>query len=204
MKGIVVGTYFGGPARYQPLDRLLSSLDGCKWPVLIVASHSGDDSIRHRYLDLLERNPWSTAVQGGDGYELGAIQTALRESDFDEFLFLQDSFEIIRQGFLDEVMAYDGPVALGPAAFHYAVKWRREILKQMAFPVIRTKAQSVHYEHRFVNDYLRRDPKPLWVYDPHFHDGEHKGFVQAFGRTNMLLENKHYRKLKGDWGQRPL
>lgn len=203
-RAVVVGAYHGNA---EALELLLQSLTGCRWPVVIVVS--GGAMAPPEWLAHLEtlvevHVDWHLFVNAEDTYELGAFARVLLDTRLDEFLFLQDTFEVLDQSFIDRVMAHDGPVALGPAMFHYAAKWRREILEKMVLPVVRNKRQSVHWEHAFSSEYLRLETKPLWVVDPHFHDGEHKGFVKMFGRTNMLLENDWYRKRKADWGQRPL
>lgn len=203
-RAIVVGAWHGNA---DALWRLLASLHGTQWPVMIVVS--GSDSSPKEFVSRLlsecsGRPRWEIYSNAEDRYELGAFSVILAQTEVDEFLFLQDTFEWKQIGLIDAIMAHDGPVALGPAMFHYAGKWRREILDKMIIPTVTNKKDSVHYEHAFSHEYLRHETKPLWVVDQHFHDGEHKGFVQAYGRKNMVLENDWYRKLKADWGQRPL
>lgn len=203
-QAIVIGAYHGNA---EALDKLMMSLTGCGWPVVVVVSGGADappEWIQYLETQTYVRTGWSLLVNAEDAFELGAFARVMLDTDLDEWLFLQDTFEVIDQSIIDRIMAYDGPVALGPAMFHYAGKWRREIVEKMIIPTVRSKRESVHWEHAFSRQYLRLERKRLWVVDPHFHDGEHKGFVEAYGRKNMLLENDYYRKLKGDWGQRPL
>lgn len=195
-RAIVIGTW---PGAAEQLAVLLRSLDGCKYPIYVVINSARDadrlwvESLATRYYVLT--NP-------DKGFELEAFRAILERTDIDEFLFLQDSFEIIDQSFIDVIFERPESVALGPTFFHYAGKWKRSVLETMEIPRVSSKYQSVHYEHSFSREYWEREP--VWVFDPHFHDGEHAGFVERYGRTNMLLQNEHYRKLKGDWGQRPI
>lgn len=195
-QAIVIGTW---PGAAEQLSVLLRSLDGCGYPIWIVVNSAAGAPI-----------PWlaqlavryNVIVNAERGFELEAFRAILEQTDIDEFLFLQDSFEVIDQSFIDDVFARPESVALGPTFFHYAGKWKRSVLETMEIPRVTSKYQSVHYEHSFSREYWEREA--VWVFDPHFHDGEHQGFVERYGRVNMLLQNAHYRKLKGDWGQRPI
>jgi hypothetical protein len=193
-RAVVASTWPGGK---EPLGRLLKSLEGCQWPVVIVVNNCDKEDD-----DWTATLPGMVFVNREPGYELGTIKTIMERTDYDEFLLLQDTFEIKDQSFIDEVMESEDSVALGPTFFHYAGKWKRSVLEQMEIPIVRNKRESIHWEHTFSRLYWERDR--VWVFDPHFHDGEHKGFVDEFGRQNMVLENDYYIKRKGDWGQRPL
>lgn len=196
-QAVLIGSWSGGR---EPLDALLESLRGCQYPIWIVINDAG-----HADPAWLEElgNHYNLLTNQDDGYELGAIRTFLDETDVDEFVFLQDSFVVLDQSFLDLCFAHRGSVALGNAGFHYAWKFRRAILDGMTIPRTTTKAQSVHYEGMFARDYWERDPDTLLL-DPDFHDGLNVGFEERFGRTNMVLRNQWFEKRKADWGQRPL
>lgn len=197
-RAVVVISWYGGR---EAFENLAKSLAGCRYPVHVVISGSDRcdpdwiTSLKRRYKKRLHLMP-------EDRYELGAFQVILDRTRIDEFLFLQDTFEVKDISFIDDIFREKGSVALGPAFFHYAGKWKRSVLEEMDIPIVRTKAESVHWEHTFSRLYWQREK--VVVYDEHFHDGEHHGFVEAYGRLNMVLENQWYRKLKGDWGQRPL
>lgn len=188
----MIGTW---PGNAEPLDILLASLEGCDYPIYIVVNSAR--VAEPDWLEMLGR--WGTVLANDElGFELEAFRTILERTDVDEFLFLQDTFEVLDQGFLADVFGCPDSVALGPTFFHYAGKWKRSVLETMEIPRVDTKIGSIHWEHTFSRLYWEREP--VWVFDPHFHDGENKGFVNAYGRLNMLLENDHYRKLKGTWG----
>lgn len=195
-QAVVIGTW---PGAAEQLDALLQSLDGCPYPIYVVIN-TAKQADPLWVADLAER--YHVLTNDDKGYELEAFRAILERTDVDEFLFLQDSFEIIDGSFIGEVFARPDSVALGPTFFHYAGKWKRSVLETMTIPVVRSKLDSVYWEHMFSRLYWQREQ--VSVFDPHFHDGEHAGFVERYGRVNMLLENRHYRKLKGDWGQRDL
>jgi hypothetical protein len=167
----------------------------------VVVNGGCDDADAEDIIGYLSRAglAWKLVINDAVGFELDAMRTALEETDWTEFVFLQDTFVVKNLAFLDICFARPESVALGPTFFHYAGKWKREVLEQMEMPHIESKNQSVHQEHTFSRLYWERTP--VWVFDEHFHDGEHQGFVQHYGRLNMLLENEWYRKYKGNWGQ---
>jgi hypothetical protein len=193
-RAVVIGTWPGGA---EPLRLLLDSLKGCGHRIVVVVNSAETASVE--WIEtILEGEVHEVFVNAAVGFELAAFRTVLDQTDVDEFLFLQDTFEVKDQSFIDVVFGCPDSVALGPTFFHYAGKWKRSVLEQMDIPVVRTKHESIHWEHTFSRLYWEREP--VWVFDPHFHDGEHHGFVERFGRLNMLLENEFYLKRKGTWG----
>lgn len=190
-RAVVVATWSGGQ---EPAEVLLKSLIGCVYPVYVVVNSAKNAD--PAWLDSLA---WVYHVRliEEDRFELGAISVILESTDIDEFVLLQDTFEVKDQAFLDVCFAEDASIALGPNFFHYAGKFRRRALEKMTIPVVTTKAESIFHEHDFVREYAQHDL--VRVFDPHFHDGENQGFVEAFGRMNMLLENAYFIKRKGTW-----
>jgi hypothetical protein len=193
-QGVVISTWPGGA---EPLVRLLTSLRKCRWPIYVVVNNMTREDNLNWVFDSVS-NIEQVFYNREPGYELGTMKTVLEKTDLDEFLLLQDTFEIKDVSFIDEVFADPRSVALGPTFFHYAGKWKRSVLKEMEIPTVYSKADSIHWEHTFSRMYWEREE--VWVYDPHFHDGEHQGFVEEWGRTNKLLENDFYIKRKGTWG----
>lgn len=202
-QGIVIGSHPGG---FPALGVLLRSLDECIWPIhLVINDVNGSEAsdaaykwLAHLGLRLDLRVHTSPDV----GYELGAFRIVLDRSDLDEFLFFQDTFEVKDQGFINDVFADPRSVALGPTFFHYAGKWKRSVLEKMEIPVVRSKRESIHYEHTFSRQYW--EIEDVWVFDPEFHDGVVSRYEERFGRQNMVLENQWYIKRKGNWGQIPV
>jgi len=197
-QGVVIATWPGGA---EPLLRLLTSLRKCRWPIYVVVNNMTREDNLDWVFDSVA-NIERVFYNREPGYELGAMKTIIDQTDLDEFLLLQDTFEVKDVSFIDIVFAREESVALGPTFFHYAGKWKRSVLEQMEIPTVSTKKESVHWEHTFSRMYW--EIEPVWVFDPSFHDGEHKGFVTEFGRENMLLENDYFIKRKGNWGQLPL
>ncbi len=189
-QGVVIGT---NPYGHEPLMVLLKSLRGLRWPLYIVVNNASDAN--PAWVDAL---PGTKFVNDEPGYELGAIKTILERTDLDEFVFLQDTFEIKDLRVFDIVFKEPRSVAFGPTFFHYAGKWRREALAKMAtIPTVRNKQESIHWEHTFSRMYWNRED--VWVLDPDFDDSTSR-FEEAFGRTNMVLENQWMIKRKGTWG----
>jgi hypothetical protein len=206
-QGVVIGAYHGNS---EALNRLLLSLEASKYPVWIVVSGAGQaplEFMSNLYYIATEFD-WHVLFNTEDRFELGAFRKVLDETDLEEFLFLQDTFEIKDIRVLDLIFKSKSSVALGPGLFHYAGKWKRSVLEKLEpLPVVHTKKESVHWEHTLGRRYwiaAEQTDEGIFCLDPNFHDGNHKGFVEAYGRKNMLLENDWYRKLKADWGQRPL
>lgn len=189
-QAVVISTWPGG---MEPLTRLLDSLKGCKWPIYVVFNN-----VDRPIIVPVGTEVEQVFVNEAPGFELGTIKTIMDSTDLDEFLLLQDTFEVKDVSFIDVVFERMESVALGPTFFHYAGKWKRSVLDQLEIPTVSTKQESIHWEHTFSRMYW--EIEAVWVFDPHFHDGEHKGFVEEFGRSNMLLENDYYLKRKGTWG----
>lgn len=191
------------PANRAAMNLLMASIPWTlRWPVVIVVNEAPKAPLDWR-LRLCEYG--TVLEEPTNGYELGAIRAILRDTDLDEFLLLQDSYELLDVSFLDDVFAYRGSVSLGVAGAHYGLKYRRVTLEKLEpLPTASSKAESVHWEHAFARMYFAVEDEPVWTFDPHFHDAEHAGFDEAFGRTNMILRNDFFLKRKADWGQRSL
>ncbi len=206
-QGVVIGAYHGNA---EALERLILSLETSKYPVWIVVSGAQNAPLEfiQKLWYVTSEFGWHLLMNMDDLYELGAFRKILDETELDEFLFLQDTFEIKDIRVLDLIFKSKQSIALGPGLFHYAGKWKRSVLKELEpLPVVRSKKESVHWEHTIGRRYwaaAEQTDEGIYCMDPNFHDGNHKGFVEAYNRTNMVLENDWYRKLKGDWGQRPL
>jgi hypothetical protein len=169
-KAIVIGTDYG---REEWVANLLKSLAGCKYQVMVI-------------------------TQGQ--YELGKIDWAFTHTRLEEFLFLHDAMELKRLDWLDEVFDHPHSVALTdkPCPFGmYLGKYQRKVLQHIVIPEVKSKKDSVYHESHWTHDYLNIDPgaKILW----HDLDDRDHRVVEAFGRTNLLLENDYVAKYKGTW-----
>lgn len=134
------------------------------------------------------------------GYELGKIQWVYEHTDIERFLFLQDSVEVLSDGFWARLNEFDGSVALlsDPDKYgSYMGVYERSILQYCDWPDVSGKADSIAHEIMWTRDYCAR-AGDIPVMFPELRDAA--GFeTERFGRNNLVLENQYFRKWKGTW-----
>jgi hypothetical protein len=191
-QGIVICTWAGGK---EQLTILLDSLKGTPYPIVIVVNAALDadwlDNLSSEYL--VFRMPW-------DGYELGAIKVALQNTNLDEFVLLQDTFEVLDISLFDRLFN-DYPsqsVAYNPHFQMYLGKFRREALEKMKIPEVSTKAEAVLQEERFTKAYMALESTV--VFNPDFIDNNfYDSWEERWGRKNLVLRDQYLVKRKGIW-----
>lgn len=191
-QGIVICTWSGGK---EQLTVLLDSLKGTTYPIVIVVNDAPNadwvNNLSSEYL--VFRMPW-------DGYELGAMQVALRHTNLDEFVLLQDTFEILDITLFDRLFNdYPGQsVAYNPHFQMYLGKFRREALEKMEIPEVRNKADAVLQEEHFTKEY--RAIETTVVFNPAFIDNNfYDSWEERWGRKNLVLKDQYLIKRKGVW-----
>lgn len=119
----------------------------------------------------------------------------MQDTDEDIFL-LQDSCEIKDQKLFEICEAHQGGIALNPSFQMYLGKYDRRILAGLEIPTPQSKAQAVHFELAFNNEYIKRDPNFTVFHQP-LHDNH--VYEDKFGCRNMILENDYIKKYKRCW-----
>jgi len=159
----------------EALINLLYSMKGATYPVLVYTNDFQNT-----------------------GFELAAIDYAYENTKWDEFLLLQDTFEIKDIKFFDLVFKeHCGKgVTLERGGMSYAIKYRREVLNKMVIPLAKSKADAVHYEGQFNNDYLRLDGGYINLFN---HIPSNGTKVHLWGRENLKKENEYIIKYKSIW-----
>jgi hypothetical protein len=133
-------------------------------------------------------------------WELGKIKWIYDHTDIDEFFFLPDSSVIKNKDIFDKMF---GEFQGCSITFHhfgdcYMVKYRREILDKMNFPIIHNKSESIYFERWWNNAYFELDHPEVFygelgdAIDPDKMD-------EKFGRKNLKMETKDFCKWKGTW-----
>lgn len=143
---------------------------------------------------------WHVYEQDFDGYEIGAIEATLHQTDWDEFILLQDTIEIKNQQIFRMLFEnYQGKsVSYNPHFQMYLGKFRREILQRMTLPVVRDKIEAVRQEEDFTRAY--RAIEITDVFNPSFRDENfYDSWEEVFGRKNLKLEDDFIIKRKGTW-----
>lgn len=199
-QGITVTTWSGGE---EPCKRLLKSIWNIEYPVLIVINdaHNTPKSWWEKLYAWSGEMTWHIYQQQFDGYELGAIQATLDHTDWDEFILLQDTIEIKDQEVFRLMFTeYPGQsVSYNPHFQMYLGKYRRDILKQISIPEVRTKVEAVRQEEQFAYAYQKADPD-LKIFNPQFKDEAfYTSWEEMFGRKNLRMEDDYIIKRKGTW-----
>lgn len=199
-QGITITTWSGGE---EPCKRLLKSIWGIEYPVLIVVndSHNMSKNWWEVLYALSGEMEWHVHPQQFDGFEIGAIQATLEHTDWDEFILLQDTIEIKDQAIFTRLFTeYPGQsVAYNPHFQMYLGKYRRDILQQMALPEVRTKVEAVRQEEIFAKAYQDTD-RNTQIFNPSFRDEAfYTSWEEMFGRKNLRMEDEYIIKRKGTW-----
>jgi hypothetical protein len=94
---------------------------------------------------------------------------------------------------------------LGERFLMFFGKFRRPMVNQLQFPVVRNKVDDVLKgegkwcrEYMELNDHVEIDPLA---------DGDttdESRFVMMHGRKNLVLENQYFKKFKGSWNMETL
>lgn len=133
------------------------------------------------------------------GYELAKLRWVYENKRLDRFLFLQDSAEILSETFWGRLSEHDESVGLmpEPGGFGcYMGVYERKHLAVMDWPETLTKEDSIREEAAWCRRYA--NVSGASVLFPELVDRE--GTVREhLGRTNLVLENEHFRKWKGTW-----
>lgn len=132
-------------------------------------------------------------------WECGAIASVMYETDFDEFVLLQDTMVINNPGIITTMFDNfpDQSVVFGARWACFLGKYRRTILEQIKLPITRTKEQSMYWEVQLPNEYLKFEPEiPMLFQDWGDNQPENK-LEERFGRQNLLIYNPYILKYKG-------
>jgi hypothetical protein len=191
---LVVVTWAGND---QTLPSFLKSIENYhKYPLVIVVNEyllmepsQLEDLARNNIILANRENLW----------ECGAIYSVLQNTDYDEFIFLQDTQVIKDPTIFDLMFSFkDQSVIFGYRWGCYLAKYRREILSQIVkFPITRTKMDSMYWEVMLPRQYsmLERKIPELFYY---WRDDNPKNWVEEkFGRSNLVLDNPYILKYKG-------
>jgi len=202
-QGIVIVTH---PKHKKFLRNLLRSLDAySEYPTYIVVNDWRSGDLHYQlFLDELTNYPEIDVIHNiEDGYECGAIQMVLDQTDLDEFFLLQDTWEINDPVYLFDLAfnIHKGAcVTIHPRGQCYAVKFCREVLQQMEIPKTRTKERAIYHEAHFVKDYLKLDTPHHTVCPDWGNVDERKQLKEEkFGRLNLVISNDIVTKYKGTW-----
>ena len=194
-QGILIITWSGGQEQFETLIGSIPVDIG--YPILVVVNDGDNASWIDPYISgglEIIKSPY-------DGYELGAIDLVLRNTDWDEFVVLQDTFEIKNpQIFYILLNVYAGSsISYGPYFQMYHGKFRREILEQIEFPIVKNKLEAIQHEFTFMYEYKKLDPKTI-CFNEYFTDSNFLDNIEVkWGRENLVLEDEYLIKRKGTW-----
>lgn len=196
-QGIVIVTWSGG---INQCDLLLHSLSRYhKYPVYILLNDVRNAPIS--WAVELRRN-YHLISTISDSYECGALRAIMSMTDLDEFILIQDTFEIKNTSFIDHMFeGYPGrSVSFGPYFAHYFGKFRREVLEKFEIPETYTKYDAIMAEKDFIGKVYFESEENIPVLFPDFNDFNKDNIIEErWGRANLKLENDYVIKRKGTW-----
>lgn len=125
------------------------------------------------------------------GYEIAALRTACRY--FDRFLFIQDSTTVLHPEFWDVIDTTERGWLFGGPPMYMGVYQRDDLEPAIEdAPAVIDKAWSIAWEGALPK---RLNYPTLW---PDVTDAVGR-LEDRHGRTNLVLENRYFRKWKGTW-----
>jgi len=138
-------------------------------------------------------------------YEIGKIKWCAQHLK-ERFLFLQDSIICKKIEWIEEIFNKQKSVALfnDPCIYGtYMGIYDPVILNEIEIPTATNKAEAVHFEIAWTTKYVQA-AKDVEIAFPEISDSAAKNKEMRYGRLNLILENEHLIKYKGNWGQKPL
>jgi hypothetical protein len=196
-QGIVIVTWSGGMDSCNLL--LHSFLNYRKYPIYIILNDVRNAPIAWGIE--LRRN-YNLLVTVNDSFECGALHAVMTMTDLDEFILIQDTFEVKNPFFIEQMFdAYEGQsVSFGPGFSHYFGKFRRDTLNTLEIPVTLSKYDAIQAEKDFMGKIYMGAEENISVLFPDFHDANKSNIIeQRWGRANLVLENDYVIKRKGTW-----
>lgn len=187
--------------------RLQNDLNNYPRPVIVVINEIESVTDNDTLTWLMEN--YRTIPVEGNRWEVGGLQSMISFTDYDEWILIQDTLEIIDTSIFDYM--FDAPslqnksVAYGPGWLCYLGKYRREILMQFPLPVCLTKADAYYHEHMLPRIYEQVasviEGSPVHVMFPEWGNKNPKNHTDyAFGRENLVLYNDFVIKRKSlEW-----
>lgn len=136
-------------------------------------------------------------------YEVGKLDFLIKQTKLDRFLLLQDSI-VFKDAdkFYEKLKNYDGSVSVNrdPSFYgSYLGVYERKVLEKIQIPSCHSKKEQVILEVALSDAYCQAYGGAVPVMYPELNDNNNNGFVERYGRKNMLLENDVMIKYKGTW-----
>lgn len=164
---------------------------------IIIGSHESSVWAFNCYSTLHECG-YEIKVDHRGGFELGSIRRAYEETDWDEFLFLQDSTEVKTFDWIHDMFTIHESKSVAccscPAPYgSFLGKYRREVLAKIDIPETPDKMSAIHAETEWTARYCAiEQPIILW---PEMVDNDRR--ETKFGQDRMVLESSGLKKYKG-------
>jgi len=194
-QGIVIVTWSGGKPQ---LDLLLYSLRGYrKYPFYIVYNDATNAPVSQ--IMELEKE-YNLLMTREDSFECGALQGILDNTDLDEFILLQDTFEILNPKFFGEIFnnSPEMSVTFGPTFSFFFGKFRREALLKVKIPITLNKHDAITAELNFPREYVKNEP--FRIFDEKFIPiVSDDNLEMRWGRVNLITKNDYVIKRQGTW-----
>lgn len=179
-------------------------LDGDSLSQAIAISHpiKGDTKWLGELLPTLDTR-WPIIITNHWGWQIDGIRKTFEDTDFDEIFFLNETM-MVKDNSVWKIIfdAFTGQSVTCADKFQmYLAKYLRKYVEKTNFPKVSTRWEDVtrgedEWNHQYMEldpDYIKLDP--MEDVNPDF---EHN-FEYKFGRKNMVIENKYFKKWKSAW-----
>ena len=137
------------------------------------------------------------------GWQIDGFRKVWEDTDYDEIFFLNETM-IVKNNSIWKILFYDHmdeTVAMADKFQMYLAKYQRIYVEEVPFPKVSTRREDViRGEDEWNHAYMETCPD--WIYlDPmaDVNPDLPENFEYKFGRQNMVIENKYFKKWKHQW-----
>lgn len=135
-----------------------------------------------------------------NGHEGAALQWALDNTNWERFLFLQDSVVVTEPGLFDKIDATPGSICLHDVPGHFGCflgVYERRILEGLGVPEMASRGDAIKHEATWCGTYADRCSDLVCLDSP----GGSRSEVERHGRNNLPYDTGWLVKYRGNWGQ---
>lgn len=187
-------------------EMLQTSMKDFSRPI-VVAVNEIEAVTDNETLSWLMENYQTLPIQG-NRWEVGGLEAMLAFTDYDEWILIQDTLEIIESSIFTHMFNpqyMNKSVSFGPGWLCYLGKYRREILMQFPLPVCLTKMDAFYHEQMLARTYeavaeLVEGQKVKVLFPDWGNDNPQNTYDNKFNRKNIVLYNPFIIKRKAlEW-----
>ena len=154
----------------------------------------------HGLLESIETE-YPILITNHSGYQIDALKQTFERTNYEEIFFLNESMIVKdNSAFSLAFEEYSGKtVHFGVKMQMFLGKYIRSVVEKTIFPEPKDRLEDIVLgEDLWHRQYERIDPRSIIYIEP-MCDTNSSGFEEKFGRMNLVLENRYFKKWKHHW-----